>query len=100
VEVPLGHFVPSIGLGDGAAMSKHGERRVNIIPQKEHILSATRRGFRHGEVEVGIDSMLGFDIDVHASQNRHFHAQALREPNVKEVVSQIKVGLDPHIGLA
>jgi hypothetical protein len=38
-------------------------------------------------------------IEVHTTQNHHFHARALQEPDVKEVVPQIKVGLDPHVGL-
>jgi hypothetical protein len=51
-------------------------------------------------VDVGIDSMPGFDIDVHAAQNHHFCTRALQGPNTKDVVPQIKVGLNPHIGLA
>jgi hypothetical protein len=39
------------------------------------------------------------DEDVHTDQSRHFHARALLQPSVKEVVSQIEVGFNPHIGL-
>jgi hypothetical protein len=81
-------------------MSEHGERRISVISQKKSYFLPPVRGFRNGEVEVGIDSVLGFDIDVHASQNCHFRAQALQGPNVKEIVPQIKVGLNPHVGLA
>jgi hypothetical protein len=37
--------------------------------------------------------------DVHTTQNCCFHTQALLEPDMKEVVPQIEVGLNPHVGL-
>jgi hypothetical protein len=49
-------------------------------------------GFGHGENKVRIDAMPGLDIDVHATKNRRFHIRALREPDTKEVVPQVKVG--------
>jgi hypothetical protein len=39
------------------------------------------------------------DIDVNATQNHHFRARARQELGAKEVVPQMKVGLNPHIGL-
>jgi hypothetical protein len=39
------------------------------------------------------------DGDAHTAQNCRFHAQALLEPGAKEIVPQIEVGLNPHIGL-
>jgi hypothetical protein len=50
-------------------------------------------------VELGIDSMPRFDIDVHATQNRRFRARVLREPDTKEVLPNIKVGLNPHVDI-
>jgi hypothetical protein len=35
-------------------------------------------------------------IDVHATQNCCFQVRALQEPDVKEVVPQVKVGVNPH----
>jgi hypothetical protein len=52
-----------------------------------------------GGVEVGTNSMPRSDEDVHTDQNSHFHTRALLELSVKEVVQQIEVGLNPHIGL-
>jgi hypothetical protein len=73
-EVLPGHSIPPVRLGDRVASSEHGEWRVGVVPQTEpYFLPHTRR-FRHGEVEVGIDSMLGFDRDVHATQNLRFRA--------------------------
>jgi hypothetical protein len=39
------------------------------------------------------------DIDVHATQNYCFRAQALQELGAKEVIPQIEVRLNPYIGL-
>jgi hypothetical protein len=39
-----------------------------------------------------------FDIDIHATQNRRFHARARQELGAKEVIPQIKVGLNPNVG--
>jgi hypothetical protein len=77
---------------------EHGERRVGVIPQKEPYFPPPIRGFGHGEVEVRIDSMPRFDIDVHATQNYRFDACVRQEPGAKEVHPQIKVGLNPHVG--
>jgi hypothetical protein len=45
--------------------------------------------------------MLRLDMDDHTSQNRHLRIQALREPDMEEVVPQIEVGGNhPHVGLA
>jgi hypothetical protein len=55
------------------------------------------------EVEIGIDAMPRLDVDDHASQNRRFHVQALREPDANEVVPQVEMGgrgVNPHEGLA
>jgi hypothetical protein len=86
-------------LRDGTATREHGERHIGVVPQKEPNFPPPVRRFEHGEVEVGIDYMPGFDIDVCATQNRHFHAGALRELDAKEVAPQIKVGLNTHVGL-
>jgi hypothetical protein len=51
-------------------------------------------------VEAGIDSMPISDVDDHATQNHHFRAWAWQEPGAKEVVPQIEVELNPHVGLA
>jgi hypothetical protein len=34
MEVPRGHSVPQVGLGDRVATCEHGEWRVSVIPQK------------------------------------------------------------------
>jgi hypothetical protein len=96
-EVPLGHSVPPIGFRDRAATGEHGERCVGVVPQKESYFLPLVCGFRYREADVGIDSMLGFDIDVHATQNHCF--LTLRELNMKEGAPEIKVGINPHVGL-
>jgi hypothetical protein len=50
-------------------------------------------------VEVGIDSVPISDEDVDTAQNHHFRTRALLEPDTKEVVPQIEVGLNTHVGL-
>jgi hypothetical protein len=40
------------------------------------------------------------DIDVHATQNHHFRVRALWESDAQEVVPQIEVAINPHVGLA
>jgi hypothetical protein len=54
----------------------------------------------HGEVKKGINAMPRLDMDVHTTQNRCFHPQAPWEMDVKEVVPQVKVGVNPHEGLS
>jgi hypothetical protein len=50
-------------------------------------------------VEVGINFVPRSNLDVHATQNCYFYARALQESGVKEVVPQIEVGLNSHVGL-
>jgi hypothetical protein len=57
-----------------------------IISQKEQYFPPPVYTIEHGEVEVGNDSVPGFNIDIHATKNRRFHARALWEPDAKEVV--------------
>jgi hypothetical protein len=40
------------------------------------------------------------DVNVHSTLNRHFRIRALREPDAKEVVPQVEVGVNPYKGLA
>jgi hypothetical protein len=76
MEVHPSQSIPSVGLGDGVATREHGERRVNIVPQKEpHFLPPICRS-GNGELEVEIDSMPRFDIGVYAIQNHRFRARA------------------------
>jgi hypothetical protein len=100
VEVPLGHFVPLVELGDGAVTRERGERRGDIILQKEPCFLPPIRRIEHGEVEVGINTGPKFDINIYAIQNHRLCARALWEPDAKELVLQIEVGANPHIGLA
>jgi hypothetical protein len=81
---------------DGVVTCEHGEWRVSVVPQKEQHFLPPVHGFSHGEVEIRIDTMPRLDIDAHATQNHRFHLQALREPDVKEVVSQVEVGVNPY----
>jgi hypothetical protein len=39
------------------------------------------------------------DMNVHTTQNHRFRVRTLREPNVKEVVPHVEVGVNPHEGL-
>jgi hypothetical protein len=86
MEVPPGHSIPSVGLGDGAASCEQGERHIGVVPKKEPYFSPPVRRTGQGEVEVGIDSMPRSEVDVHATQNRYFRTRAMWELSVKEVV--------------
>jgi hypothetical protein len=85
-------------LGDGEATCEHGKPHVDVVSQKEPYFPPPICGFRHSEVEVGIDSMPRFDIDVCAAQNCHF--RTLRELSMKEVAQEIEVGFNPPVGPA
>jgi hypothetical protein len=93
------HSVSPVGLGVGTATREHRERCIDVVPQKESYFLPPVRRSRHREVEVGINSMPRSDKEVHTTQNRHFRARALHESGAKEVVPQIEVVLDPHVGL-
>jgi hypothetical protein len=82
------------------ATHKHRERHVSVVPQKELYFSSPVCRSGHREVKVGIDSVPRFDVDIHATQNHRFRARSLQEPGEKEVVPQIEVRLNPHVGLA
>jgi hypothetical protein len=43
--------------------------------------------------------MPGSNEDVHTAQNYRLHTRALLEPGAKELVQQVEVGLNPHVGL-
>jgi hypothetical protein len=100
VEVPLGHTVPPVGLGNGAATCEHGERCVGVIPRKEPYFPPPVRRTKHWEVEVGINSTPRSNKDVHITQSYRFHARAWPQLGTKEVLLQIEVGLNPYMGLA
>jgi hypothetical protein len=89
-----------VGLGDGAVTHEHEQWHGGVVPQKEPYFLPPVQRIRHGEVEVGIDFVPEHDIDIHSTQNRRFHVHVLRELDAKEVVTQIKVGVNPHVGLA
>jgi hypothetical protein len=97
MEVLLGH---TIGFGDGAATSEYEEWGVRVVPQKEPYFLPPVRRTRCREVEVGINSTPRSDEDVQTAQIRRFHARALLKLSAKELVSQIEVELNLHIGLA
>jgi hypothetical protein len=99
VEVLPSHPIPLVGLGNGAVTCEHGERHGGIVPQKEPYFLTPIHGFRHWEVEVRIDTMPRLDMDDHATQNSRFHIRALWEPDVKEVVPKVEVGINSHVGL-
>jgi hypothetical protein len=99
-EVLLGYPVPPVGLGDGAVTLEQGERRGGSVPKKEPYFLPPVQGFGHGEINVRINAMLGLDVDVHATQHCCIHIRAPWEPDMKEAVSQVKVGVNPHEGLA
>jgi hypothetical protein len=60
-----------------SAKNTDGVRCVGVIPHKEPYFLPPICRFGHGEVQVGINSMPRFEIDVHITQNHRFHAQAL-----------------------
>jgi hypothetical protein len=72
VEVLLSHIVPPSGLTDRAAAHEHGERRISVIPQKESYFLPPVGRTGHQEVEVGINSTLRPDKDVHTTLGHHF----------------------------
>jgi hypothetical protein len=100
MEVPLGHTVPPVGLGDGAATHEHAERCISVVPQKEPYFPPPVRGTERREVEVWINFAPGSDEDVHTTQSHCLRARVLLYLGAKEVVPQIEVELNPHIGLA
>jgi hypothetical protein len=99
MEVPPGHAVPPAGLGNRVATHEHGERRVGVIPQKEPHFPPPVRRTRDQEVEVGINSTARSNKYVSTAQSCHFYSRALLLLGTEEVVPQIEVGLNPHIGL-
>jgi hypothetical protein len=64
-----GHYVPPVGLGDRAVTREHGECRDGIITKKEQYFLPPVCRIGHGEVDVGINSMSRFDIEVHTIRN-------------------------------
>jgi hypothetical protein len=86
---------PPVGLGDGAVTCECRERHDGDISQKEPYFVPLICRIVHGEVEVGIDSVPEFDIDVHTTENHRLHGRALVEPDAKEVVAHIKLGVNP-----
>jgi hypothetical protein len=72
MDVSLGHNVPPLGLGNGAATVDHEERRVDIIPQKEPYFPPPGRRVRHQKTKVWINSRPRLDKKVHTAQHRRF----------------------------
>jgi hypothetical protein len=81
-----------LGWGDGAVTRERGERCVGVFFNKEPYFLPPIRRLGHGKMETGIDSVHRLDMDIHATKNRFLRARALREPDAKEMVPQIKVG--------
>jgi hypothetical protein len=57
MEVPLGHVVPPVGLGDRVATHEYEERRVGVVPKSEPYfpLPPPIWKSRYQEVEVEIN---------------------------------------------
>jgi hypothetical protein len=71
-EVLLGHPIPLVRLGDMLVTHDHEEWCSGGIPKKEPHFLPPVHGFRHGEVEIGIDAMPRLDMDVRTTHH-HFH---------------------------
>jgi hypothetical protein len=99
VKVLLGHNIPPFGLRGGETTHEHREQHVGIVPQKEPYFPPPDRRMEHREMKVEINYRPRSDKYVHLAQGHHFCTRALLKPGMKEVVSQIEVGLNPHIGL-
>jgi hypothetical protein len=94
-EVLLGHPLLPVGLGDEAATHEHGEQCDIVILHREPHFVPHVHILGHGKVKVGIDAMPGFNMDDHTTQNRHFHARAPWEPDVKKWFHMSKWGSIP-----
>jgi hypothetical protein len=66
VEVLLGHPVPPVMMGSGAVTGEYRERRVGIIPQVKPLFVPPLHQFGHRDIEIGIDTLPGLDVDNHA----------------------------------
>jgi hypothetical protein len=77
MEVRLGHTVPLVGLGDGAATRESGERCIDVVPQEEQYVLPHDWRVKHWEVKVGINSKPESDQDVHTAQDYCFYVRAL-----------------------
>jgi hypothetical protein len=67
VDVSLVHTAPPLGLGNRAATSDHGERCIDVIPQKESYFPPPIWRVGHQKMEVGINSRPGSDQKVHTA---------------------------------
>jgi hypothetical protein len=98
--VLLNDDITPLGLTDKSATYEHGEQCIGVVPQKELYFSPPDRSIKHRKAKVRINSWPGLDKDVHAAPHHYFRVRALSQPGAKEIVPQIEMGLNPHIGLA
>jgi hypothetical protein len=94
------HPIPPARLGNGAATNERGERRIGIIPPVQPLLPPPLHQFGHGNAEVRIDAMPRLDMDNHTPQICQFHVLVLRTSDAEEMVRQVKMGVNTHVGLA
>jgi hypothetical protein len=78
----------------------HREWCINVILQEEPLPPPPGRWVRHRELEVQVNLTPSPDINVDAAPHHRLRARVLPESDAEDVVSQIKVGLNPHVSLA
>jgi hypothetical protein len=76
-----------------------GRLPVNMGSSASALFLRKNHTFRHS-FKVGTNSLPRSNIKVNTTQHPCFCARALQKPCMNEVVSQIEVGPDPHVGLA
>jgi hypothetical protein len=65
-EIFLCHPVTPVMVGSGVVTGEHGERCISVVPQLAPLLSPPRHRFEHEDVEIGINTLPGHKMDVHA----------------------------------
>jgi hypothetical protein len=70
------------------------------VPQKEPFFLSPDQRVGHLNLEVWTDSQPRSDRNAHIAPHCHFLTRAQPQLEAEEIVPEIKLGLNPHVGLA
>jgi hypothetical protein len=99
VEVLLRHSTSPGRQGNGVTIGKRRGRSESVVPQVKPLLSPPLHRSGHWDFKVGIYPVPRLNMDNHAPRDRQLSFRILRAPDVKEVLSLIKLTVDPQVSL-
>jgi hypothetical protein len=98
-EVLQGHPVPLDRKGNRAITSERKKRHGGVVPQIKPLLPPPFHQFGYGGVEIRINTMSELDMNDCTPRDCQLHVWVLWTPDTEEIIPQVEMGVNPHVGL-